>query len=125
MNSYIKEVFDAHVAIENWLGAGEGDLQALLARFSPTFSMIVPGGSKFDFSTLSRFFVDQKGGRPGLKITIKDVALIAQWPTGAAISYTEQQSLPAQEPTLRYSTVIFSQMTNGLVWQHLHETATA
>ena len=35
MNRWFKEVLDAHVAIERWLGRGEGDVQALLGRFSP------------------------------------------------------------------------------------------
>lgn len=125
MNIYIKEVIDAHVAIENWLGAGEGDLQALLARFAPTFNMITPGGSKLNFQALSHFFSSQKAGRPGLKIALDDLTLIAQWSTGAAVSYSEQQQLPGLDPTLRYSTVIFSQTEDGISWQHLHETAAA
>ncbi len=38
MTHFEQEILDIHVALENWLGAGEGDWHALLARFSSGFS---------------------------------------------------------------------------------------
>ncbi|WP_427032715.1 hypothetical protein ACNF0A_17975 [Enterobacter hormaechei] len=35
MTHFEQEILDIHVALENWLGAGEGDRDALLARFRP------------------------------------------------------------------------------------------
>ncbi|MCE0846519.1 DUF4440 domain-containing protein [Buttiauxella sp. A2-C1_F] len=123
MNRYIQEVIEAHVAIENWLGKGEGDVQALLARFSPVFTMVTPGGKTLNFDTLSAFFQAQPAAKPGLKISLEEITVIAEWPAGAVVSYSEWQSLPGQEKTLRYSTVAFSKTDSALLWLRLHETA--
>lgn len=120
MNQYVQETIDAHIAIENWLGAGKGDLKALLNRFSPAFSMVTPGGAKLDYSMLCAFFEGQQGARPGLKIELEEIKVVAEWPAGAVVSYSERHSLPGSEPTLRHSTVVF---TPGLSWLRLHETA--
>lgn len=40
MTPYETEIIDLHVALEQWLGEGEGDINALLARFRPDFMMI-------------------------------------------------------------------------------------
>lgn len=125
MNHYIQEVIDAHVAIENWLGKGKGDVQALLARFSPVFTMVTPGGKTLNFDSLSAFFLAQRAAKPGLKISLDEITVIAEWPAGAVVSYSEWQSLPEQEKTLRHSTVVFSKTDSNLLWLRLHETAVA
>ncbi|WP_145563641.1 DUF4440 domain-containing protein [Yersinia aldovae] len=123
MNPFVNEVITAHVAIENWLGKGEGDVQALLAHFSPTFSMVTVGGGKLDFAALSRFFQGQKAEKKGLKIELSNIETVAKWPEGAVISYSEKQSLPGQLATLRHSTAVFSLTDSVLLWQRLHETS--
>ncbi len=55
MNPYFTEVIDAHIAIERWLGKGAGEEQALLARFTPDFSMIALNGAPQDFTALCAF----------------------------------------------------------------------
>jgi hypothetical protein len=37
MTPFEHDIIDLHIALENWLGKGEGDSDALLARFSPIF----------------------------------------------------------------------------------------
>ncbi|MDW5502125.1 DUF4440 domain-containing protein [Pseudomonas lundensis] len=125
MNRYFTEVIDAHVAIENWLEKGAGEEQALLARFDPAFSMIALNGSRLDFAALSAFFHAHRAAKPGLEITIEEMTLVAEWPTGAVVSYREKQMLPGQGATLRNSTVVFEQTHAGLGWRHLHETTLA
>lgn len=125
MNRYFTEVIDAHVAIENWLEKGAGDEQGLLARFDPAFSMIALNGSRLDFAALSAFFRAHRAAKPGLAISIEEMTLVAEWPTGAVVSYREQQRLPGQAATLRHSTVVFEQTETGLCWRHLHETPIA
>lgn len=56
MNIYTTEIIDAHIAIEAWLGRGEGDGAALMARFSDAFTMITPGGATLDKPALVNFF---------------------------------------------------------------------
>lgn len=123
MSPFINEVITAHIAIENWLGRGEGDVQALLARFTPTYSMITIGGSKLDHAALSAFFKGQKSAKQGLKIELSHIETVAEWQDGAIISYSEKQTMPGQLDTLRHSTVVFVITDSGLQWQHLHETA--
>lgn len=55
MTRYETEIIDAHIALENWLGQGEGDFAALLARFREDFLMIAPSGAHLDHSALARF----------------------------------------------------------------------
>lgn len=125
MNPYFTEVIDAHIAIERWLGKGAGEEQALLARFTPDFSMIALSGAPLDFAALCAFFRAHRAAKPGLEIEIEEMKLVAEWPTGAVVSYREKQSLPGQNATLRYSTVVFERQPNVLGWRHLHETAAA
>ncbi|MBF4652635.1 DUF4440 domain-containing protein [Serratia marcescens] len=125
MNPYFTEVIDAHIAIERWLGKGAGEEQALLARFTPDFSMIALSGAPLDFAALCAFFRAHRAAKPGLEIEIEEMKLVAEWPTGAVVSYREKQSLPGQNATLRYSTVVFERQSSALGWRHLHETAAA
>ncbi|EPE3626548.1 DUF4440 domain-containing protein [Serratia nevei] len=125
MNPYFTEVIDAHIAIERWLGKGAGEEQALLARFTPDFSMIALSGAPLDFAALCAFFRAHRAAKPGLEIEIEEMKLVAEWPTGAVVSYREKQSLPGQNATLRYSTVVFERQPSALGWRHLHETAAA
>ena len=92
MNPYFTEVIDAHIAIERWLGKGAGEEQALLARFTPDFSMIALNGAPLDFAALCAFFRAHRAAKPGLEIEIEEMKLVAEWPTGAVVSYREKQS---------------------------------
>ena len=44
MTHFEQDIIDVHVMLENWLGKGEGDVDALLAHFQPDFMMLTPGG---------------------------------------------------------------------------------
>lgn len=123
MNPYFTEVLQAHVAIETWLGKGDGDVNDLIARFSPDYSMITLSGAALNHAQLSEFFLAQRGARPGLEINVDEMRLLAEWPEGAAVSYRERQSLPGQPATTRRSTVIFTLKESQPLWRHLHETA--
>ncbi|MGB9095131.1 DUF4440 domain-containing protein [Erwinia sp.] len=122
MNTWFTEVLEAHVAIENWLSEGTGELQALLDRFTPDFSMIGLTGAVLDQPKLSGFFRASQAAKPGLKIEIAEMEMVSDWTEGAVVSYREIQSLPGAEPTQRRSTVVFSLSSSGIQWRHLHET---
>jgi hypothetical protein len=125
MNPWINEIIDAHIAIEDCLGRGEGDIEALLSRFSQDFTMVTPGGASLDYAALCQLFQTQGGKRAGLKIVVENIELLAEWPAGAALRYTEKQTLPGQATTTRWSTVIFQRQGEKIIWRHLHETAQA
>lgn len=125
MNIYTTEIIDAHIAIEAWLGEGEGDCAALMARFSDAFTMITPGGATLDKPALVNFFQAQRAARTGLSIRVDDVELLAEWESGAVLRYRETQQLPDQSAHQRWSTVVFEKDVGKLMWRHLHETALA
>ena len=52
MTHFEQDIIDVHVMLENWLGKGEGDVDALLAHFQPDFMMLTPGGVHFDYNAL-------------------------------------------------------------------------
>lgn len=79
MTPFEHDIIDLHIALEEWLGKGEGDPDALLARFGPDFLMIPPGGAHIDYSGLASFLENQRGSRPGLKIVIDELSTIQRW----------------------------------------------
>lgn len=127
MNPYFQEVLDAHQLIQKWLGnkeAKEEVCETLLARFSPAYSMVTMGGGLLDYPKVNAFFRTQRGARPGLKIGISDMRIMAASDHGATVVYRETQQLPGESPTLRFSTVVFEAKQNGrVIWRHLQETA--
>lgn len=126
MNQYLKEVLDAHVLIQDWLGnihSHDSICENLLSRFSPLYSMVTPTGGLLDFKALNTFFRAQHGVRKGLTIEIKDMAVIAEDKYGATVIYKELQQQPGQDETFRFSTIVFEKSQDGkIMWRHLHET---
>lgn len=127
MNRYFQEVLDAHEFIRCWLGEAEAQEDVcdnLLARFSPDFTMVSIAGSLLDFDALNRFFRTQRGVRKGLTLDIMDMQMVAESEKGATVCYKEQQHVPGQNTTLRFSTVVFTLDPQGnVLWRHLQETA--
>ncbi|MEG1212165.1 MAG: DUF4440 domain-containing protein [Leclercia sp.] len=123
MTCYESEIIDAHVALENWLGEGKGDLDALLARFRPDFLMIAPTGAHFDHPALARFLDNQRGSRPGLKIVVDELTLLQSWDNGALLHYRETQTRPELPVNVRWSTAALTQEGDIITWRLLHETA--
>lgn len=125
-NPYFDDVLSTHVLIREWLGGeatAAGHCTDLLARFSPAFTMISPGGKQLDAAGLATFFQAAGGSRPGLQMHIADLLLIQENAAGATVSYREFQSLPGGENTQRLSTVVYEKTPHGkLLWRHLHET---
>lgn len=123
MMPYEHDIIDIHIALENWLGAGEGNIDALLARFQPNFLMVPPSGAPLNHDALVRFLHAQRGSRPGLKIIIDELATIQSWDNGAVLHYRETQTLPNQPVNVRWSTALLNREGETLTWRLLHETA--
>lgn len=124
-SEYFDEVIQAHIAIEQWL-AEERDaceLQHLLTRFSPQFSMVSPLGRVLDFDGLSELFLLAGGRKLGFRIELSELRGIALHDTGATVSYREQQTDATGLHSDRRSTVVFEKQAGGkVVWRHLQET---
>lgn len=122
MTRYETEIIDAHIALENWLGKGEGDYAALLARFRQDFLMIPPGGTHMDHAALAGFLEAQRGSRPGLKIDIDELTTLQTWDNGAVLHYRETQTRPGQPVNVRWSSAVLNQEGDTITWRLLHET---
>lgn len=121
MNIWFEEVIEAHVAIEQWLGTGKGEPEALLARFANNYSMVALSGTRLDYPALCGFFRTNGGSREGLAIEVDSLQLLDEWPQGAAVLYRETQTLNGST-TVRWSTVIFRREGEKVLWRHLQET---
>ena len=125
-NPYFDDVLSTHVLIRAWLSGEAASAEHcadLLARFSPAFTMVAPGGKQLDHAGLTTFFRAAGGSRPGLQMRLSDLVLIQDCAAGASVSYRECQSLPGEENTERLSTVVYDKTPTGaLLWRHLHET---
>ncbi|WP_371316070.1 hypothetical protein [Rosenbergiella nectarea] len=79
MNRYFQEVIDAHELIRQWLGNAQANTviyDKLLARFSPNYSMVTPGGIQLNYRSLAAFFSSHAGAKPGRSISIENMTLI-------------------------------------------------
>ena len=123
MTPFEHDIIDLHIALEDWLGKGEGDSDALLARFSPDFMMIPPGGVQIDYIGLASFLENQRGSRPGLKIVIDELSTIQRWDRGAVLHCRETQTRPDLPVNVRWSTAVLNQEGDRIAWRLLHETA--
>lgn len=122
MTPFEHEIIDLHIALENWLGKGEGDPAALLARFRADFLMIPPGGLHLDYQALVRFLESQRGSRPGLKIVIDELTTLQTWDNGAVLHYRETQTRPDLPVNVRWSSAVLNQEGDTITWRLLHET---
>jgi len=123
MTHFEHDIIDIHVALENWLGAGKGDVAALAARFRTDFLMVPPSGAHLDHSALVSFLDAQRASRPGLKITIDALTTLQTWDNGAVLHYRETQTRPDLPVNVRWSTAVLNQEGNNITWRLLHETA--
>ncbi|WP_176509234.1 MULTISPECIES: DUF4440 domain-containing protein [Pseudomonas] len=122
MNPYLQEVIDLHVLIEALFARGEGQVEAMVERFTAEFSMITPTGLQVCLQDVANLFATRAGSQPGLTIELSGLETLAQWPEGAMVRYQETHRLPGQDATTRRSTALFSLQGDRVLWRHLHET---
>lgn len=125
LDAYAQEVIDAHIEIARWLSgeASQDALPALLARFSPDFTMITPAGALLDHAGLVALFGGGYGKRPGLTIAIDAMQTVAADAGTGLVIYREHQVDGLGNATWRRSSAAF--IRDGAArpcWRHLHET---
>lgn len=122
MNPYFQEVIDLHELIEALFCRGEAQVQAMVERFHPEFSMVSPSGMEVGLQQVAALFAQRAGSQPGLSIELSEMQALAQWPDGALVRYRETHRLSGQEAKTRISTALFSLQGEQVLWRHLHET---
>ncbi|MGZ2743870.1 polyketide cyclase [Burkholderia stagnalis] len=121
------DVLDASlVTIERWLSGTDtapAALDALIAPFAPGFTMIATNGREFDRAGTHELFAKLAGAKPGLRITLSEVRVLASDDRHAVITYLEAQHAATGELPARRATAVFERDTAGEVrWTHLQET---
>ena len=121
---YFDEVIQAHIAIEQWLAEERdlSELEQLLMRFSPQFSMVSPLGRVLDFEALHELFLLAGGKKLGFRIELSELRGVALYDGGAVVSYREQQTDATGLHSDRRSTVVFEKVDDRILWRHLQET---
>ena len=94
------------------------------AVLGESFVIVMPHGGKMERAPLLKVLHEAHNGRPGIRIWIENVRLLAEDHDLVVAEYEEWQE-EAGETTSRHSTVVFRRndaMPNGLEWLRVHET---
>ncbi|AIO32521.1 hypothetical protein DM39_646 [Burkholderia cenocepacia] len=123
---YLDALDASLVAIERWLSgadAGPAALDAMLAPFSAGFTMIATDGRVFDRDGTRALFAALAGAKPGLRIALSELRVLAADASHAVLTYREAQHAASGELPARRATAVFERDAAGTVrWTHLQET---
>ncbi|AGK48430.1 hypothetical protein BTI_879 [Burkholderia thailandensis MSMB121] len=124
---YFDEVVAGCDAIGGWLSgdvSGPGALDALMARFAPSFTMVGTDGDVYDHAATRALFARLAGRKPGLRITFSEMCALVADAARGVVSYCEFQSDATGELPTRRSTAVFERdpRTGAVCWTHLQET---
>ncbi|MEN2472085.1 MULTISPECIES: polyketide cyclase [Burkholderia] len=124
--NYLDALETSLVAIERWLSGVDTEpaaLDALLASFSVEFTMILTDGRVVDRDGTHALFAKLAGAKPGLRITLSEIRVLAADASHAVITYLEAQHAASGELPARRATAVFERDAAGVVrWTHLQET---
>jgi hypothetical protein len=120
------EIILLHEQIETWFrgDASSEALDALLACFADTFQMVTIRGDRLELDGVRSLFARLGGARPGMTISVDQVAVIAETATGWLVTYRETQMTADGTSNQRHSAAWLQSSTHGrLTWLFLQETA--
>lgn len=128
-NIYFDLVRNTVGRIESWFSgtdSSEALYEKLMADFTADFSMITMGGTELGYPEISAFFKAHGKSKPGLQITLENMAIVYETSDGAVVTYLEIQHQTGQQPDKRLSTAVLVKDQNMQIrWKHLHETTAA
>ena len=119
------EIVLLHEQIEAWFrGEAERDaLDALVACFVDAFEMVTVRGERLNRDGVRELFARLAGARPGIVITVDDVAMLIDGSDGCLVSYRETQALPDGSSNRRHSVAWLTRAVQGRPrWLYLQET---
>ena len=128
LESCRNEIDVLHQCFEDWFN---GRSSKTAEAFSPmdtalgeAFVIVMPHGAKVERAPLLKVLYEAHTGRPGIRIWIENVRVLAEGGSLVVAEYEEWQE-EGGETTSRHSTVVFrrnAEMPNGLEWLRVHET---
>ncbi|MEA3082593.1 MAG: hypothetical protein QOC89_290 [Paraburkholderia sp.] len=124
-NPYFKELGDIHAEIQALFdgSADHGVLDRIMARFAPQFTLVMTSGIALDHAGVREIFAKLNGARPGSQISIRDMEIVSEYPSGAVVKYREFQRDNTGNANVRRSTAVMDLDAHGKVtWRHLQET---
>jgi hypothetical protein len=124
-NPYFKELGDIHAEIQALFdgSADHGVLDRIMARFAPQFTLVMTSGIALDHAGVREIFAKLNGARPGSQISIRDMEIVSEYPSGAVVKYREFQRDNTGNANVRRSTAVMDLDAYGKVtWRHLQET---
>ena len=123
---YLDTLDASLVAIERWLSGVDtapGALDALLASFSADFTMILTDGREVDHDGTRALFAKLAGAKPGLRITLSDIRVLAADASHAPLTSPGAQHAASGGLPARRATAVFERDAARVVrWAHLQET---
>lgn len=85
--------------------------------------MILTDGRMVDRDGMHALFAKLAGAKPGLRITLSEIRVLAAGASHAVLTYLEAQHAAAGELPARRATAVFTRDAAGVVhWTHLQET---
>lgn len=120
------EISLLHEQIETWFrgDASSEALDTLLACFADTFQMVTIRGDRLELDGVRSLFTRLGGARPGMAISIDQVAVIAETTSGWLVTYRETQVAADSASNQRHSAAWLQPTNHGRPsWLFLQETA--
>ncbi|PMQ06677.1 hypothetical protein DyAD56_04220 [Dyella sp. AD56] len=120
------EIILLHEQIETWFrGDAPSDaLNALVGCFANAFQMVTIRGERLERDDVRSLFARLGGARPGMVISIDQVAVIVEAPMGWLVTYRETQVAADGSSNQRHSAAWLQPTNHGRPnWLFLQETA--
>ena len=122
------EIDALHCCFESWFNGrvprNSGTFERMGTVLGKAFVIVMPHGGKVEREPLLKVLFEAHSGRPGIRIWIENVRVLAEDHELVVAEYEEWQE-EGGETTSRHSTVVFRRndaMPNGLEWMRVHET---
>jgi hypothetical protein len=124
------EIEEQHRLLAHWLGspaAEPADLDALDAAHTDDFSMVTAEGRVLTRDALLESLAKSANSRPGLRILVSDVELVAELGDAVLARFLETHVEHGHTTPRRVTAVldVDERARHGLRWRHLHETLLA
>jgi hypothetical protein len=124
------EIEEQHRLLAHWLGspaAEPADLDALEAAHTDDFSMVTAEGRVLTRAALFESLARSANSRPGLRILVSDVELVAELGDIVLARFLETHVEHGHTTSRRVTALLCvdERARHGLRWRHVHETLLA